>query len=156
MKDLLHFMVPNPLLFCLQPNTLTWLFSSSHKRQNLLLHLLERELVLWLSEAERMPQKWWHASSEPKPRGALSTVLLVLQPWEQVWAIHVAGGMWNRPELPQLPGQSWPPSVDRSEWDWPRRAGPPQWPPGHVSHTCLLLYATEALRAVCYTALLWP
>lgn len=66
-------MVLNPLLFCLQPNTLTWLFSSSHKRQNLLPHLLECELVLWLSEAERMPQKWWHASSEPKPRGALST-----------------------------------------------------------------------------------
>lgn len=59
--------------FCLQPNTLTWLFSSSHKRQNLLPHHLEREPVLWLSEADRMPQKRWHASSEPKPRGALST-----------------------------------------------------------------------------------
>lgn len=73
MKDSLHFMVPNPLLLCLQPNILTWLFSSSQKRQNLLLHLLECELVLWLSEAERMPQKWWHASSEPKPWGALPT-----------------------------------------------------------------------------------
>ena len=39
------FYGPKSFTFCLQPNTLTWLFSS-HKRQNLLPHLLERELVL--------------------------------------------------------------------------------------------------------------
>ena len=90
---------------------------------------------------------------EPCP---LVLLVFLLRPWEHVWAIHVAGAMWNRPELPQLPGQSRPQSADRSEWDWPRLAEPPQWPPGHVSSTCLLLYATEALRAVCYTALSWP
>lgn len=104
MKDLLHFYGSKSFTFWFTAKH-SRLFSSSHKRQNLLPHHLEREPVLWLSEADRMPQKRWHASSEPKPRGALSTVLVsLLQPWEHRWAIHVAGGMWNRTELPQLPG----------------------------------------------------
>lgn len=150
-KDLLHFMVPNPLLF-VYSQTLWRGFSVLLTRGRtcflITLNVNQSCDFLRLIECHRNDDMPVLSLSleEPCPLVLVS----LLQPWEHVWAIHVAGGMWNRTELPQLPGQSQPQSADRSEWDWPELAEPPQWPPGHVSRTCLL-HATESGWELCVT-----